>query len=217
MIKVELHCHTIYSKDCLVNLPDLLRTCQRKGIQRLAVTDHNRIQGALEAQTLDPEMVIVGEEIATQSGELLAFFVREELPPGLPAEETIALLRDQGAFISVAHPFDRFRSGHWHLPELERIAPLVDSIEVFNARCLWSSFNRRAQAFAWKHNLPGTVGSDAHALFEVGQACLLLPDFQNASSLKEALTQATPQVSLSPPWAHLVSRYAAFRKKLVGI
>jgi predicted metal-dependent phosphoesterase TrpH len=217
MIRVELHCHTIYSTDCLVNLPDLLRACQRKGIQRLAVTDHNHIQGALKAQGLDPQMVIVGEEIATQSGELLAFFVREEVPPGLPPEETIALLREQGAFISVAHPFDRFRSGHWKLAELERIAPLVDAVEVFNARCLWPGFNRQAQAFARTHTLPGTVGSDAHTLFEVGQACLLLPDFQDVKSLREALTQATPQVSLSPPWVHLASRYAAWHEKLAGV
>lgn len=217
MIRVELHCHTRYSKDCLIDLPALLRTCQRKGIQRLAITDHNNIQGALHAYDLDPQMVILGEEIATRSGELLAFFVHDEVPPGLPAEDAIKYLRKQGAFISVAHPFDRFRSGHWHTSDLERIAPLVDAIEVFNARCLLPGFNWDAQEFAKLHGLPGTVGSDAHALFEVGQACLLLPDFQDAKGLKEALTQATPKVSLSPPWAHLASRYAAWRKKLVGV
>jgi len=216
-MRVELHCHTLYSKDSLISLPALLSTCQRKGIQRLAITDHNSIRGALRAQELDPQRVIVGEEIATRSGELLAFFVREEVPPGLPCEEAIARLRGQGAFISVAHPFDRFRSGHWHLSDLERIASLVDAIEVFNARCLWPGFNRQAQVFANAHALPGTVGSDAHAFFEVGRACLLLPNFQDAASLKEVLPQAVAQVSLSPPWAHLASRYAAWRKKLDGI
>jgi predicted metal-dependent phosphoesterase TrpH len=214
MLRVEFHCHTLYSKDSLTSLESLLETCRRKQIDRVVITDHNTIAGAIQAQALDPERVIVGEEIATQGGELLAAFVREEIPPGLPPLEAIARLRQQGAFISVSHPFDRMRSGHWELPALLEITPLVDAIETFNARCMWPGFNRQAQEFALRRSIPGTAGSDAHVTREVGKALMLLPGFHDPESLRLSLPQVRFQASLSAPWIHFTSRYANLRKKM---
>ncbi len=214
MIRLEFHCHTIYSKDSLTTPERLLKTCRAKGIDRLVITDHNTIAGAMRAKELDPDRVIVGEEIMTTQGELLVAFVEECVPPGLPPLEAIARLREQGAFISVSHPFDFLRQGFWSESALLEIAPLVDAIETFNARCYRASFNEKALAFATQHGLSGTVGSDAHALFEVGRATMTLPDFDDAASLKEALKVARYTVSLSSPWVHLTSRYAVWRKKL---
>lgn len=214
MVVVETHCHTRSSRDSLVSPESLLAACRRKGLDRIIITDHNTIAGALRAKELDAERVIVGEEILTTAGELLAFFVREEIPPRLSPLETIALLREQGAFISVSHPFDRLRKGHWDLPDLLAIAPLVDAVETFNARCMWPGFNDQAQAFAREHGLLGTAGSDAHTAFELGKARMLLPDFHDAPSLKEAIRQARYELSLSAPWIHFTSRYAVWRKKL---
>ena len=113
MFRVEFHCHTIFSKDSLTRPRDLVETCRRKGIDRVIVTDHNSIAGAQAAQVLDPELVIVGEEIMTTRGEILAAFVQDEIPAGLSPQETIHRLKEQGAFISVSHPFDKLRSGGW--------------------------------------------------------------------------------------------------------
>ncbi len=118
MLTVDFHCHTIYSKDGLTPLETLLTTCQRKNIDRVVVTDHNTIQGALLARQMDPVRVIVGEGDHDPRGELLAVFVTEEVPRGLPPQEAIARLREQGAFISVSHPFDALRSGHWEPADL---------------------------------------------------------------------------------------------------
>lgn len=214
MITVELHCHTRFSKDSLVGIPQLLVSCRKKGLQRLAITDHNTIEGALEAVALDPLIFIAGEEIMTLQGELLAFFVKELVPPGLPALETLHILRQQGAFISVAHPFDTLRKGHWAPSDLLDIAPYVDAIEVFNSRCIAAQANQRAADFAQQHHLLTTVGSDAHSLGEVAAATLFLPEFSDAMSLKLALTQAQQHVRLSSPWVHFYSRYAAWRKKM---
>jgi len=191
----------------------LLIACQSKGIDRVAVTDHNTISGALEAKALDPERVIVGEEIMTSNGELLAFYVKEEVPPELAPLETIERLRTQGAFISVAHPFDICRKGHWEIPDLHEILPLVDAIETFNARSMLPSYNRQAQEFASQHGVLSTVGSDAHTTGEVGKASLFLPAFNDAESLRVSLGQAEKQVSWSPPWVHLSSRYAVWMKR----
>jgi predicted metal-dependent phosphoesterase TrpH len=212
MIRVEFHCHTIFSKDSLTRPEDLVASCQPKGIQRLVITDHNTITGAQRAQEIAPKLVIIGEEIMTTQGELLAAFVQEEVPPGLPPLEAIRRLRDQGAFISVSHPFDVMRKGHWETADLERIVPLIDAIETFNARCMWPGFNTQAHRFARQFGLLGTAGSDAHATFEVGKAAMLLPDFQDVASLREALPQARFQASLSAPWVHLTSRYAVWKK-----
>lgn len=213
LLKVEFHCHTIYSKDSLNRLPDLLAAARRKGIDRLVITDHNRICGAVLAQQLDPELVIVGEEIMTRKGELLAAYVTEEVPPHLPPEEAIARLRAQGAFISVSHPFDRQRAG-WDLVDLQAIMPLVDAVEVFNARCTRAVLNEQAQAFAREHNLAGTVGSDAHSLLEVGRATLRLPAFAGPDELRAVIRQGTPDVILSAPAVHLTSVYARLVKRM---
>jgi len=213
VLRVEFHCHTTYSKDSLMTVASLLSGIARKGIHKVAITDHNTLRGALLAKESAPEAVILGEEILTQGGELLAFFLREKVPPHLTPLETIERLREQGAYICVAHPFDTARKGHWDLEALEAIAPLVDAIEVFNARSLAPGANEKAQQFAQKHRLPGMVGSDAHSSIELGKATMLLPEFDDAESLRQAMRAARFEINRSAPWVHLLSRYAMMRAR----
>ena len=214
IIFTEFHCHTIYSKDSLVRPADLVATCRKKGIERVIITDHNSIQGALEARAIDPEHVIVGEEIMTTQGEILAAFVQEEIPAGLTPQETIRRLKEQDAFISVSHPFDHTRSGHWREADLLEILPLVDAIETFNARCLLPSMNREAADFSQRNGIPSTVGSDAHTLWELGRATLTLPNFNSASELRAVIRQGIPNLRSTGIHARLASRYAVISKKL---
>lgn len=213
-LRVEFHSHTSASKDSLTQPGELVASARRKGLDRVIVTDHDSIAGARQARALDPELVIVGEEIMTTRGEILAAFVAEEVPPGLSPGETIQRLRDQNAFISVSHPFDRLRAGGWREPDLLEILPLVDAVEVYNSRCLWPGFNRRAAEFAARHHAAGTVGSDAHAAFELGRAVLLLDPFEGPDGLRAVIRAGRAQVRWSPPWFHLTSRFAATLKKM---
>jgi predicted metal-dependent phosphoesterase TrpH len=97
-----------------------------------------------------------------------------------------------GAMISVPHPFDRWRAGAWREADLEAILPLIDAIEVFNARCIFAGDNARALDFARRHNLPTTVGSDAHLVDEIGHAMLCLPQRPTTGAeLLAGLAQAT--------------------------
>jgi predicted metal-dependent phosphoesterase TrpH len=214
MLRVEFHCHTAYSKDSLTSAGSLVAACDSRGIDRVIVTDHNTIAGARRAQAIDPTRVIVGEEIMTTHGELLAAFVATEIPSGLAPLEAIGRLREQAAFISVSHPFDRWRPGGWEESDLLGIVGLVDAIEVYNSRCVSPASNWRAEEFARRHNLPGTVGSDAHTAFELGRSTLLMEPFEDADGLRRAISGATAHTRLSPPWIHLTSRYATFRKRL---
>ena len=215
-LRVEFHCHTIFSKDSLTQPERLVSAARQKGLGRVVVTDHNSISGALRAHRIDPELIIVGEEIKTTRGEILAAFVVEGIPAGLTPQETIRRLREQGAFISVSHPFDVMRSGHWELPDLREIVPLVDAIEVFNARCANPAFNILAQAFAHEHDIPGTVGSDAHTALELGRATLTVENFADADGLRRVIRQGQAQTRLSSPLIHLTSRFAVIVKKLGG-
>jgi len=214
MLRVEFHCHTIASKDSLTRPCDLVDMCRRKGIDRVVVTDHNTIAGARAAHALDPERVIVGEEIMTTRGEILAAFVSEEVPMGLSPQETIRRLKDQGAFISVSHPFDKWRSGGWQKDDLLEILPQVDAIEVYNSRCMNPRFNREAHEFAEKHIIAGTVGSDAHAAFELGRSLMLLEPFEGPDGLRKVIRAGIPRVRWSPPWFHITSRYASIYQKV---
>jgi predicted metal-dependent phosphoesterase TrpH len=213
MPAVEFHCHTIHSKDSLTRPADLVAAARRKGIDRVIITDHNSIKGARAAHVLDPDLIIIGEEVKTTRGELLVAFVEEEIPPYLTPQETIKLLKEQGAFISVSHPFDELRNGAWHENDLLEILPLVDAIEVFNSRCLSPAFNQHAKEFAEKHDLAGTVGSDAHAAFELGRSLMLLDQFTGPEELRQVIRKGVPRVRQSPPWFYLTSRYAPIRKK----
>jgi predicted metal-dependent phosphoesterase TrpH len=214
LLTVELHCHTYRSKDSLMLPARLLKTCRRRGIDRVAITDHNTIEGALEAQELAPEQVIVGEEIMTDRGELLGYFLSEQIPAGLSPQETIKRLRDQGAVISVSHPFDSVRKGSWAEDDLRQILPLVDAIETFNARTWTKGANDRARALADEVGIPGTVGSDAHAYLELGRAFMRMSDFEGAAEMRAALPSAEIAARRSSPLVHFLSRYASLRKRL---
>jgi predicted metal-dependent phosphoesterase TrpH len=212
-LAVETHCHTYWSTDCLMLPERLIAAARAAGLDRLAITDHNLVGGALEAARLAPDFIIVGEEIKTSEGELLAYYVQEYIPRGLTPEETIRRLRDQQAAISVAHPFDHERSGAWKEENLRRILPLVDAVEVFNARCIVRNANQLAREFAASEEKPGSAGSDAHSYREVGRTHMLLPPFDDGPSLARAFAQAELVCRASSLAIHFVSSYATWRKK----
>ncbi|NPV57259.1 MAG: PHP domain-containing protein [Anaerolineae bacterium] len=215
LIKVDFHSHSQYSPDSLTRVENLIRRARKVGLDRLVLTDHNTIQGALIARDLAPDLIIVGEEIQTTSGEILAIFVTEQVPAKLSPLETIERLKQQGAFISVSHPFDPYRSG-WALEELIELAPLVDAIETHNARCWNPQFNQQAQAFARQHDLPGTTGSDAHLLPELGGSYLQLPPFDSAAQLRQVIRQGESVGRYLPPLSRLGSRFASLWNTLAA-
>lgn len=180
----------------------------------VAITDHNRLDGALALREMAPEMIIVGEEIRTAQGEVIAYFLQEQVPPRLSIEETIERLRAQNAFVSIPHPFDWARLG-----ALCRANPSVlknvDALEVFNSRCLFASTNKRAQALAKSRGLLMTAGSDAHIAWEVGRAYVEVPrpaggkftgrdDFAAALSAGRVVGKMTPMpIHFFSAWSKL--------------
>lgn len=215
--KVDLHAHTVYSKDCLTPPARLIAQARARGLDKIAVTEHNNLAGARAAKELAPDLVIVGEEILTTHGEIIAYFVQEEVPRGLPPEEAIARLREQGALISIPHPLDSLRGSAMGREHVMAILHLVDALEVRNARCVRAADNRAAVELAAAASKLVTAGSDAHTLFEVGRCYVEMPPFEdNAASFKAALAQAQPCGMESPFWPHLASTYAKVHKRIFG-
>jgi predicted metal-dependent phosphoesterase TrpH len=168
---IDLHCHTSASFDSLANPGAVVRAAASRGLTHLAVTDHDNVDGALRARdAAPPELtVIIGEEIKTADGDLIAVFLERTVPPGLSALETIAAIREQGGLVGVPHPFDRLRGyGRKSGADLADIAGLVDWIEAYNARVVGGSANEKAALFAREHGLPGVCASDSHSIMEVG-------------------------------------------------
>jgi hypothetical protein len=215
-LRVDFHTHTVFSRDGLTKIPEFIAAARQAGLDRVAVTDHNTLRGALEAADRAPDLIIPGEEIMTTEGELLGYYLNREVPKGLLPEEAVSRLRDQGAMISVSHPFDRFRHGAWKIDALRRILPLVDAVEGFNARCLFAEDNRRADSFAAENHIPRTAGSDGHTGFELGAAGLRIPPFQDAKTLRAALSGAEVFGRLLPWWVHFYSSYAKWKKSIIG-
>lgn len=167
---VDLHCHTGASFDSLSDPKAVVQAAARRGLTHLAITDHDLIDGALRARDAAPVglTVIVGEEIRTSDGDLVAVFLERAVAPHRPAVETIAEVREQGGLVGIPHPFDRYRGSMLTDPRLETIAPMVDWIEAHNARVVGRGGNERAAAFAREMGLPGVAVSDAHSVVEVG-------------------------------------------------
>lgn len=201
---VDLHCHTNASFDCLSAPKAVARAAAERGLTHLAITDHDRIDGALDAREGAPAglTVIVGEEVKTRDGDLICLFLERAIPPGLSAQATIAAAREQGGLVGIPHPFDRLRGSLLRDARMDTLGTQVDWVETHNARLIGRG-NERAAQYAREHGLPGVAVSDAHSLMEVGVAYTAL---DGDPSTPTGLLAALGAVELVPGRASLVIR-----------
>lgn len=217
MLMGDFHMHTWYSRDCGTSPRALVRRAVAVGLTCIAVTDHNSIKGALAAQRIAPPQlrVIVAEEVKTTHGEITGFFLTQEVPKGLSPLETCQRIKAQGGLISIPHPYDRVRRYVLDPAVLEQILPLVDIVEVFNARTTFISDSDKARAFASAHGLPAGAGSDAHCSWELGHVRVEMPPFDGPQAFKDSLRRAVLHTRRSSPLYHGVSTFTKWRKRLL--
>lgn len=205
-MKIDLHSHTLCSKDSCSTYDGIIRAVQVAGLDGIAVTDHNELRGAQELQRRAPFLVIPGEEIKTSSGEIIGLFLREWIPPKLDPVETVERIHEQGGVAYVPHPFDEVRGSRIDPDALDRVRPFIDLLEVFNARNALPKFNRRALEYAQLHDLPAGAGSDAHTYGEYGHAYIDVAPFTNAREFLTNLRSGTWHGRLSSPLVHARTR-----------
>ena len=186
---IDTHIHSVFSGHAALKVEEIVNYCKGRGIVP-ALTDHDTTAGwnsLAEKAKKAGIPFILGEEIHVFDGkkcigEVLGLFMQEPVKPG-NLGEVIDTLRDQGALVSVAHPFDRLRKALFvGALDKEQVVKRIDAIEVFNSRAYLGRFNHEAEEFAAAHSLPFTAGSDAHFSIELGSAWLET----EAGSLEEA-------------------------------
>ena len=212
-IQVDLHIHSRYSTDSLLSPEELIEAVARRGLGAIAVLDHNVIEGAFALREVAPFPVIVGEEILTTEGEVAGLFLQHWIPPKLTAAQTVARIKEQGGLVYVPHPFDRYRRSALGERVLEEIADQVDIVEVLNARSLYSADNERAANWARQHGIPAGAGSDAHSIYELGQAYVEMDPFSDKESFLASLRRGEIGGGLSSPHVHVYSTWAKLVKK----
>jgi predicted metal-dependent phosphoesterase TrpH len=208
MWNVDCHVHTTYSVDGKVPLDEVIGLCRKKGLDCIAVTDHNTREGALKLKDLAKNalQVVVGEEIKTIDGEVIGLFLQDPIAPGLTIEETVQNIRQQQGLVCIPHPFCRFRKSRISSEALGRIIDQVDIIEIFNSRTLIDKDNIYARRFALEHKKGMVVGSDAHLPCEYGMSYLAIKPFSRADEFMNNLVTSEVVMQKSPFWVHLVTK-----------
>ncbi|MBN2500104.1 MAG: PHP domain-containing protein [Anaerolineales bacterium] len=204
MGKADLHVHTVYSHDGSSTIEDVLEhAAKRAELDVIAITDHNTIEGAVRAQRLGPRYgieVIVGCEISTAQGHILAYFLKEPIPPRLSALETIRRVKAQGGICVVAHPLARGISS-LKTQDIRELAVEPDvqgtlvGIEVINGTLLFRASNRRAGLMCAQVGLAPVGSSDSHVSWTVGHAITEFPGFA-IPDLRIALERGTTKAVL---------------------
>ncbi|HEX6587143.1 MAG TPA: glycosyltransferase [Solirubrobacterales bacterium] len=193
-IHCDLHMHTDHSPDCATPVELLLDTAKARGLGAIAITDHNEISGAVEAQKVAERIggikVILAEEVKTaHEGEVIGLFLRERIERAMSMAETISEIRRQGGLVYVPHPFDRLHS----VPDYEHLLEIVEEIdilEVFNPRVAFSAFNEEAVRFARKYGIVPGAGSDSHVAQGLGSVRIRLRDFEGPQEFLESMREA---------------------------
>jgi DNA polymerase III alpha subunit len=218
-IRADFHIHTNHSPDSRLNPRSLVKLCERRNINLIAITDHNTINGALETRDLASFEVIIGEEILSSDGEIIGLYLEKPITKHLSARETINQIKDQGGIVQIPHPFDRFRSNHIDIKSLIEILPDVDIFEVFNARTTLNQDIRKSVQFFQKHqeqhNLRRIGVTDTHNSYEIGKTYNILPSFNDQTQLLDALNHNEIIGKKTTPFIHFETRYSVLHKKII--
>jgi predicted metal-dependent phosphoesterase TrpH len=194
-------------------LEKIISRCLEVGISCLGVADHNTIAGALKLKEMAPFSIIVGEEILTLNGEVIGFFLTQEIPSKLSIEETVAQIKAQNGLVCIPHPYDRLRVSVFRDQIFEDIMPDVDIIEVFNARSLSPGSSTRAAQLVQKYGKLASAGSDAHTLPEIGNAYVEMPNFNDKEEFLASLAKGKISGNKSSPTAYFVSTWNKLKKR----
>ena len=210
-MKLDLHCHSEASPDCLTKVERIIERCHETQIHVQAITDHNEIWGAQKLKALVEEngyplTVIVGEEVSTSEGEIIGLFLKEKIEAGLAPEETVARIKAQDGLVLLPHGFDPLKRFRLQADARQRVAAGIDIVETFNARISRPRWNRAAVTWAEERGCLMSAGSDAHTLADVGSAWVEVParPVADPEDLLAALEGGVPVGE----WTHPLIAYA---------
>ncbi len=206
MLKMDTHIHSEYSPDSKSKLKDIFNVAKNRGLDIIAISDHNTVEGSKEAIRLtknDDLFVVPSIEISSLEGHILGFGCEENIKRDLPAVETIDLIHDQGGLAIIPHPYCFYRHGLLCKADYKDLK--IDAIETKNARFIVGYCNNKAKKLSKKENLPGLGASDAHYYKFVGDCYSKIDCEKDIDSVfkaikkskVEALGKGTSNIKLS--------------------
>jgi len=191
MFKVDMHVHTHYSYKDGINSPEqMIRAAERRGLDGIAITDHDNLEGAFEAQSVKTGLlIIIGCEISSTEGHILAYGIEESIEKGLSAMDTIEQIHGQGGIAVAAHPFDHRRSA---VGDLVYKLPF-DGVEALNGHFV--NDKGRTKEICEKNSFNMVAGTDAHMAKEIG-SCYTI--FNNIDDVYEEIKNGRTTIAGSP-------------------
>lgn len=216
-MRYDLHIHTRYSSCSNLEPKKIIEQANKKRLDGIAITDHNTIKGALEVKKLNDKIdkryknnlkVIIGEEIMTDKGEILAYYLKKEIKPG-KFEDVLKEIKKQNGIAVIAHPYSIGIIGRKNAKE--DIFNDLDGIETINSRAFFNFENKKAIRKAKKLDLPQTAGSDAHFKFEIGRAYTEFEgDLKKALKENKTIPKGKNYFSLFPRTLSFINKFLPF-------
>jgi len=195
MLRVDLHLHSNYSHDGRSSLQQLIDRARECRLDRIALTDHNTIDGALSLVRMEPELAIAGEEIKTREGEIIGLFMTSRVQPYLAPEEAMDLIHQMDGLTYIPHPLDRHRAD-FRPERMVELAGRIDIIETYNPWCE-AAANRAAAQLADELGKATATGSDSHSADELGRSWMEMEEYSGAGDFLEKLRFARHVVTAS--------------------
>jgi predicted metal-dependent phosphoesterase TrpH len=180
--RFDFHIHTDASNDTLTKIERVVATAMKRGLSGIAVTDHHSMKGAFALQAYVkrkrlPLVVILGQEVMTNQGEIMGLFLKKQVPSeGIDIKDAIRLIREQNGVVVLPHPYRT-------APSILEYVDEFDFIEVNNSRTSREK-NQQALVLAEEHSKQQIVGSDAHWAHEIGKNVVV---FKSPHSIREQL------------------------------
>ena len=215
MYKVDLHTHSIDSKDGGTTARQYQHALASGLLDCVAVTDHNSIDFATRLQADLGNVIIVGEEIMTNAGEIIGLYLKEAIPAGLSVSETIQRIKAQGGIVYVPHPFETVRKG---LPPdvLDELTDQIDIVEIYNGRAFAQDKSKQTVVWARLNQIPGAASSDAHGHKALGKTYTDCKELPAHDTLAELIKSATPIAGRPSIRDLLYPKFHTAKNKITG-
>jgi predicted metal-dependent phosphoesterase TrpH len=205
-VKIDLHVHTHHSYDSLITPEELVYYARRRGLDAVAVTDHDRVDGALKIAKETDFLVVPGIEVSSLNGHILGLNVQETIPRRLGVDETVDRIHEVGGIAVACHPTAFFKESL-----AKHTNSKFDAVEVINASAFPFNYSvKHSQRLASRLGLSRVAGSDAHYGPEIGCAYTFVDADLGADEIAKAIRKG-----LCQPFGRAIPPTTRLRRELL--